>query len=128
MAPVAVWKEMNCNHSMMKTHGCFVWVEGLIFPPMMHIIEQLPQLRSDLVKGNSDILVGRPGLSRPLWRRTDLQSLEEQEPVLHTSEGPLGYRTNIAIPPAQAKSPAVVEAARRPRLTSCRCTSPNVRS
>ena len=38
------------------------------------------------------------------WRRTDLPTLEEQEPVLHTGEGPLGYRSNIGIPSDQAKA------------------------
>lgn len=39
-----------------------------------------------------------------LSRRTDLPTLEELEPVLHTSEGPLGYRRDIAIPADQAKA------------------------
>jgi hypothetical protein len=30
--------------------------------------------------------------------------LEEQEPVLHTGEGPLGFRRNLGIPPDQAKA------------------------
>ena len=38
------------------------------------------------------------------WRRTDLETLEEQEPVLHTGEGPLGFRSDLAIPPEQAKA------------------------
>jgi 2-oxoglutarate ferredoxin oxidoreductase subunit beta len=37
------------------------------------------------------------------WRRTDLPTLEEQEPVLHTGEGPLGCRSNIGIVADQAK-------------------------
>ena len=36
------------------------------------------------------------------WRRTDLQSLEELEPVLHTGEGPLAFR-QLGISPEQAK-------------------------
>ena len=36
------------------------------------------------------------------WRRTDLETLEELEPVLHTGGGPLGYR-KLGIPPEQAK-------------------------
>ena len=36
------------------------------------------------------------------WRRTDLQSLEELEPVLHTGEGPLAFR-KLGISPEQAK-------------------------
>jgi 2-oxoglutarate ferredoxin oxidoreductase subunit beta len=38
------------------------------------------------------------------WRRTDLPTLEKQEPVLHTGEGPLAYRTNIGIPSDRAKA------------------------
>src|SRR5580765_2910811 len=37
------------------------------------------------------------------WRRTDLPSLEELEPVLHTGEGPLGFR-RLGIAPEEAKS------------------------
>ena len=37
------------------------------------------------------------------WRRTDLPSLEEQEPVLHTGEGPLACR-QLGISPEQAKA------------------------
>ena len=37
------------------------------------------------------------------WRRTDLETLEEQEPVLHTGEGPLGFR-KIGVPSDQAKA------------------------
>lgn len=36
------------------------------------------------------------------WRRTDLQSLEELEPVLHTGEGPLAFR-KLGVSPEQAK-------------------------
>ena len=68
-----------------------------------------PQLRfgrliSDLCLPRRSL--GEGGISDPrrIWRRTDLQSLEEQEPVLHTDEGPLGYRTDIAIPKDQAKA------------------------
>jgi hypothetical protein len=35
---------------------------------------------------------------------TDLETLEEQELVLHTAEGPLGFRSNLGIPPEQAKA------------------------
>ena len=38
------------------------------------------------------------------WRRTDLETLEEQELVLHTGEGPLAFRSNLAIPSEQAKA------------------------
>src|SRR6266446_9062720 len=38
------------------------------------------------------------------WRRTDLETLEEQEPVLHTGEGPLAFRSNIGIPSEQARA------------------------
>jgi 2-oxoglutarate/2-oxoacid ferredoxin oxidoreductase subunit beta len=37
------------------------------------------------------------------WRRTDLPSLEDLEPVLHTGEGPLGYR-KLGIPADHAKA------------------------
>ena len=37
------------------------------------------------------------------WRRTDLPTLEEQEPVLHNGEGPLGWR-KLGIPPEQAQA------------------------
>ena len=37
------------------------------------------------------------------WRRTDLPTLEEQEPVLQTGEGPLACR-KLGIPPEQAKA------------------------
>ena len=37
------------------------------------------------------------------WRRTDLPSLEDLEPVLHTGEGPLAFR-KIGIPADQAKA------------------------
>src|SRR6478672_2018062 len=37
------------------------------------------------------------------WKRTDLQSLEDLEPVLHTGEGPLAFR-NLGIPSEQAKA------------------------
>ncbi len=36
------------------------------------------------------------------WRRTDLPSLEDQEPVLHTGEGPLAWR-KLGITSEQAK-------------------------
>src|SRR6266704_2266189 len=36
------------------------------------------------------------------WRRTDLESLEDLEPVLHTGEGPLAFR-NLGISPEQAE-------------------------
>jgi 2-oxoglutarate ferredoxin oxidoreductase subunit beta len=36
------------------------------------------------------------------WRRTDLQSLEDLEPVLHTGEGPLAFR-KLGVSPEQAK-------------------------
>jgi len=36
------------------------------------------------------------------WRRTDLDSLEDLEPVLHTGEGPLAFRP-LGISPEQAK-------------------------
>jgi len=36
------------------------------------------------------------------WHRTDLQSLEDLEPVLHTGEGPLAFR-NLGISPEQSK-------------------------
>src|SRR5213594_2585241 len=36
------------------------------------------------------------------WRRTDLESLEDLEPVLHTGEGPLAFR-NLGISAEQAK-------------------------
>jgi 2-oxoglutarate ferredoxin oxidoreductase subunit beta len=36
------------------------------------------------------------------WRRTDLGSLEDLEPVLHTGEGPLAFRP-LGISPEQAK-------------------------
>src|ERR1044072_6385372 len=32
-----------------------------------------------------------------LWKNTDLETLEEQEPVLHTGEGPLAFRSNLGI-------------------------------
>ena len=35
---------------------------------------------------------------------TDLETLEEQEPVLHTGEGPLGCRSNLGIPAEQAQA------------------------
>src|SRR5436309_4310980 len=38
------------------------------------------------------------------WRRTDLPTLEELEPVLHTGEGPLAFRSNIGIPAEHAKA------------------------
>ena len=38
------------------------------------------------------------------WRRTDLPTLEELEPVLHTGEGPLAFRSNIGIPADQAQA------------------------
>ena len=34
----------------------------------------------------------------------DLQTLEELEPVLHTGEGPLAFRSNLAIAPDQARA------------------------
>ena len=37
------------------------------------------------------------------WQRTDLPTLEEQEPVLHTGEGPLAWR-KLGIPPEEAKA------------------------
>ena len=37
------------------------------------------------------------------WRRNDLPTLEQQEPVLHTGEGPLAFR-KLGITPEQAKS------------------------
>ena len=37
------------------------------------------------------------------WRRTDLPSLGDLEPVLHTGEGPLGFR-HLGIPADQAKA------------------------
>ena len=36
------------------------------------------------------------------WRRTDLESLEDLEPVLHTGEGPLAFR-QLGIYPEQAQ-------------------------
>jgi len=36
------------------------------------------------------------------WRRTDLESLEDLEPVLHTGEGPLAFRP-LGISPEQAQ-------------------------
>jgi hypothetical protein len=36
------------------------------------------------------------------WRRTDLPSLEDLEPVLHTGEGPLAFR-NLGISQEQCK-------------------------
>src|ERR1700716_2425517 len=39
-----------------------------------------------------------------IWKRTDLPSLEEQEPVLHTGEGPLAFRSNLRIRSEQAKA------------------------
>ena len=47
--------------------------------------------------GGAEIPVGL------FWRRTDLPTLEEQEPVLHTGEGPLAYR-KLGIAPEQAKA------------------------
>jgi 2-oxoglutarate/2-oxoacid ferredoxin oxidoreductase subunit beta len=38
------------------------------------------------------------------WRRTDLPTLEDLEPVLHTGEGPLAFRKDLAVSPEQAKS------------------------
>ena len=37
-----------------------------------------------------------------LWRRTDLPTLEDLEPVLHTGEGPLAFR-NLPVPSELAK-------------------------
>jgi 2-oxoglutarate ferredoxin oxidoreductase subunit beta len=37
------------------------------------------------------------------WQRTDLPTLEEQEPVLHTGEGPLAWR-KLGIPSEEAKA------------------------
>ncbi len=37
------------------------------------------------------------------WRRTDLPTLEELEPVLHTGEGPLAFRKTV-IPAEQARA------------------------
>ena len=37
------------------------------------------------------------------WRRTDVPSLEELEPVLHTGEGPLAFR-KIGVSAEQAKA------------------------
>jgi 2-oxoglutarate ferredoxin oxidoreductase subunit beta len=37
------------------------------------------------------------------WRRTDLESLEDLEPVLHTGEGPLAFR-NLGVSAEQAES------------------------
>jgi 2-oxoglutarate/2-oxoacid ferredoxin oxidoreductase subunit beta len=37
------------------------------------------------------------------WRRTDLESLEDLDPVLHTGEGPLAFR-NLGVSAEQAKS------------------------
>ena len=47
---------------------------------------------------NDEISIGS------FWHRTDFQTLEELEPVLHTGEGPLGYRTDIGILSEQAKA------------------------
>ena len=38
-----------------------------------------------------------------IWKRTDLPSLEDQEPVLHTGEGPLGFR-KLGLAPDLAKA------------------------
>lgn len=37
------------------------------------------------------------------WRRTDLPTLEELEPVLHTGEGPLAFR-GLGVSQEEAKS------------------------
>src|SRR5271167_1836967 len=75
------------------------------FNPRVKILEEQGHDPADLHKAidrgyqwGEEIPIGL------FWRRTDLQTLEEQEPVLHTGEGPLGYRSNIGIPADQAKA------------------------
>lgn len=45
----------------------------------------------------------RPLVS-PQTDPVETQTLEEQEPVLHTGEGPLGFRSNLGIPAEQSKA------------------------
>jgi Pyruvate ferredoxin oxidoreductase beta subunit C terminal len=74
------------------------------FNPRVKILEEQGHDPTDLHKAidrgyqwGEEIPIGL------FWRRTDLETLEEQEPVLHTGEGPLAFRRNLGIAPDQAK-------------------------
>jgi 2-oxoglutarate ferredoxin oxidoreductase subunit beta len=73
------------------------------FNPRVKILEEQGHDPTDLHKAiergyqwGEEIPIGL------FWRRTDLPSLEELEPVLHTSEGPLAFR-RLGISPEQAR-------------------------
>jgi len=75
------------------------------FNPRVKILEEQGHDPTDLHKAidrgyqwGEEIPIGL------FWRRTDLETLEEQEPVLHTGEGPLGFRSNLGVPTEQAKA------------------------
>jgi 2-oxoglutarate ferredoxin oxidoreductase subunit beta len=74
------------------------------FNPRIKILEDQGHDPSDLHKAidrgyqwGDEIPIGL------FWRRTDLPSLEELEPVLHTGEGPLAFR-KTGIPADEAKA------------------------
>jgi 2-oxoglutarate ferredoxin oxidoreductase subunit beta len=73
------------------------------FNPRVKILEEQGHDPTDLHKAiergyqwGEEIPIGL------FWRRTDLQSLEDLEPVLHTGEGPLAFR-KLGISPEQSK-------------------------
>ena len=74
------------------------------FNPRVKILEEQDHDPSDLHKAidrgyqwGDEIPIGL------FWRRTDLPSLEELEPVLHTGEGPLAFRkTGVSAEQAKA--------------------------
>ena len=75
------------------------------FNPRVKILEEQGHDPTDLHKAidrgyqwGEEIPIGL------FWRRTDLETLEELEPVLHTGEGPLGFRRKIGIAVDQAKA------------------------
>jgi 2-oxoglutarate ferredoxin oxidoreductase subunit beta len=75
------------------------------FNPRVKILEEQGHDPTDLHKAidrgyqwGEEIPIGL------FWRRTDLETLEEQEPVLHTGEGPLAFRSNLGIPAEHAKA------------------------
>jgi 2-oxoglutarate ferredoxin oxidoreductase subunit beta len=75
------------------------------FNPRVKMLEEQGHDPTDLHKSNrSRLPMGRRNPHRPLLAPPDLETLEEQEPDLHTGEGPLAFRSNLRVPPEQAKA------------------------
>jgi hypothetical protein len=57
MTPIAVSKAMDRNNAVFEAYSYLILTEGLVFNPVLTIIEQRAELDADLILINSQVLI-----------------------------------------------------------------------